>query len=255
MGLLIDLDIPSLSAISHNASQVMVYGFGHCKYLQIIYTLQNTPSTINTVFECSIGNSYNFPNYSLEDKYRTTSEGRLIHQFQPEPLDKIQDENLQSEKFCTRVCKAGAIDLVYENFLRKKEGLPIIPFIFVLDIANNPYSYNPANFASRDPVNNSLVTHAELRRCYKLANEFPCQMIRDIANEMFKFVKLNIKDDKYYLEQMKPFWLEKSWQDAWKERKRSSNPHRLFVNKSTSWVEQLLDAINKVSEQPSVNKK
>lgn len=121
MGLLINLDLPSLSIITHNASQVMVYGFGHCKYLQIIHTLQNTPSSIDTVFECSIGNSYNFPNYTLEDKYRTTREGRLMRQFQPEPLDEIQDEKFQTEKFCTRVCKAGTIALVYENFLRKKK--------------------------------------------------------------------------------------------------------------------------------------
>lgn len=80
-------------------------------------------------------------------------------------------------------------------------------------------------------------------------------MIRDLASEMFKFVKLNIKDNKYYFEQIKPFWLEEGWEKAWEERKNTPNPHRLFIDKSTSWVGQLLEAVNMSPEWPTVNRK
>ena len=47
MGLLIDLDLESVHSVSNNAPQLLVYGFGHCKYLQIIHTLQNTDPEID----------------------------------------------------------------------------------------------------------------------------------------------------------------------------------------------------------------
>jgi hypothetical protein len=139
--MIIKLDIDSFREVTHGASQVMVYGFGHCKYIQLINTLQQIePPIVDKVFECSIGNNYNLPNYTLEDKFRTTSEKRLITQFKAEPLDQLDDKQY-SEKFCTRVCKTGALNLIFENFLRKKQGLPIIPFIIAIDINLNGSEY------------------------------------------------------------------------------------------------------------------
>ena len=244
MGLFVDLDIESFRKVSSNAEQVMVYGFGHCKYLQLIHTLNVLEqSPVKRVFECSIGNNYDLPNYRLPDHVRTTSEGRLITQFKAEPLDKITDDNLYSEKFCTRVCKTGTINLIFENFLRKQQGLPVIPFIFAIDITNNKFPYHPAGFASQDPKLNGLVTHSEIRRCYKLACEFPDARIREIARETFRFVHVNVVDDKHILELKEPFWLDPGWKKAWEDRKNSPREFKLF--KEQPWRAQLLQAIQK----------
>lgn len=247
MGLLIDIDLESFGDVSYNASQVMIYGFGHCKYLQLIYTLQNSSaSNIKKIFECSIGNSYNLPGYSLPDIYRRTSEKTLIHQFEAEPLDEIIDDKTYNEKFCTRVCKNGAVSLIFDNFLREKAGLQIIPFIFIVDITGNKFPYNPANFSSRSPEMNSLVTHSELRRCYKLINEFPDPRIRKIAAETFRFVKINIEQSSHSFEIKEPFWLESSWKESWEERKKADNSVKFF--KKNPWREQLTNAIKQVDE-------
>ena len=120
MGLLIDLDVDSFQNVSSHSPQVMVYGFGYCKHLQLIYTLHTMqPPIVNKVFECSIGNTYKVPDQLFDDKLRTTIEGRLIKQFVAEPLDNGTDEKLLAKKYCTRVYKTGILNLVFENFLRK----------------------------------------------------------------------------------------------------------------------------------------
>ncbi len=247
---MIDLDLDSFRVVTNSASQVMVYGFGHCKYLQLIYTLQKSaPQIVDKVFECSIGNSYDLPNYKLPDEFRTTSEKRLIAQFKAEPLDGIVDDQQWGEKFCTRVCKTGSLNLIFENFLRRNQGLPIIPFIIAIDITDNKFPYNPADFASSDPAVNSLVTHSELRRCYKLANEFPDSRIRAIASETFRFVKIEIQAGVHYLRAIEPFWVQPSWQKAWIERKETVSPAKLKFFKEFPWREQLLAAIAEVDKE------
>lgn len=246
MGLEIDIDLNSFQEISEGASQVMIYGFGHCKYMQLIFTLQNHKSAgIDKVFECSIGNNYDLPGYKLNPIYRKTSENRLIHQFKAEPLDKIQDEKTYNEKFCTRVCKTGAVNLIFENFLRKRAGLPIIPFIFLVDITENKYPYNPESFASSSANMKNLVTHSELRRCYKLINEFPDERIRSVATETFKFVEVEIQDKTHFFKTKEPFWANEGWINSWNERKQREKP---TIFKEFPWREQLMEAVNNVDK-------
>ena len=241
MGLLIDLDVDSFQNVSSHSPQVMVYGFGYCKHLQLIYTLHTMqPPIVNKVFECSIGNTYKVPDQLFDDKLRTTIEGRLIKQFVAEPLDNGTDEKLLAKKYCTRVYKTGILNLVFENFLRKENGLPIIPLIFTIDINNIKFPYDPASFATDTSSKNS-TTKSEIRRCYKLACEFPDPRIREISKETFRFVQVKIVDNKHYIELKDPFWLEPAWKEAWRSHDSRGCSHKLF--KEHSWEEQLLNAI------------
>jgi hypothetical protein len=217
----IKLNYASVSDVCGESNQVMVYGFGHCKYLHLINELAKGKGQIKKVFECSIGNDSTLPGLKLDKKYLTTLEGREIQQLKcEEPWYDFDDEKIQNEKFCTRSCKTGTIDLVLENYKRILDDLPIIPIIFSVDITDNPFPFDPKRVSSKEPSLNCLVTHSEMRRCYKLVtDENLTDEIREVSLRMIRCIKLNLgADEEYTLTKIEPFWNHPEWECAWKER-------------------------------------
>lgn len=227
----------NVAEIVGDSEQVMVYGWGFCKYLEVSKSLTSDKSSpIKKVFGCAIGTQ------NCDKNEITTLEGRIIEQVSIDSANK-------DEKNTARLCKAGLTNLIFENYKRIKEGLPIIPVIFCVDIddaerKSNFAKYDPVDITSRKNGITNLITHEELRRCYKLCCEFEDPEIREIAKNTFKFVKLThegVGDDKYLLKQLKPFWEEKSWDTAF--QKRLHDKEKKLHIKHHPWKKELAQMI------------
>src|SRR5579883_2702248 len=136
-------NVDSTLEICKPSRQVVVYGFSHCNYLQVMSAIYRTKS-FDRVYDAKLSD------YRPED--RTTTENRVI------------------DSFCSgNNFKATLVDIVFENFQRKKLGLPVIPVLFCVDIDNNRYPLTPEFLCKKGP---HYWTNSELRRAYKLCCEF-----------------------------------------------------------------------------------
>jgi len=158
-------------------STAMVYGFQHCEYEQVC---QGLKKKIVRAYDWSLGNN----------SCKTINlSGERVYKIDPGAL---QAKN--AKKMCNRYCKAGLVNLVIENYRKQKNGEPLTPVIFCIDIENNPYPLTSKNLLSKtkvvgNTVMNQVVTHSELRRAYKLCNDPRVREdIREIAKKTFKFV-------------------------------------------------------------------
>lgn len=201
------INIDSLKTICGQSNEVVVFGFRRFRYYQ-------TYEAINSMKDMRA--------YSWSD-----------YQFKMDAVDKSR-------------YKAIINDLVLDNYIRKQNSQPIIPFIFVVGLDHN--SLHIERIAVRD--NNNYfkgVTLTELRRCYKVAHEFP--ELKDIANETFKFVELTKHQDhpsEYQFKQVKPFWLHKNWNSLWERRKAETAKKYAAENKHTLWREHFKKQISEV---------
>jgi hypothetical protein len=124
-----------------------------------------------------------------------------------------------------RTCKAGITNLLLENYKRVKEGKEIIPALFCMDIVDNEFSPTTKSVTAKDVAQNNLVTHSELRRCYKLCRELEnsehveLREMAEIARQMFKFVKIVKKGDKAALEKIPALWELPGFSEAMQTRK------------------------------------
>lgn len=208
----INLHSKDLRKICGKSNQVMVYGWKFCKYEDIkklLHKNRNDPnSPIRKVFDCSLGLST-----------RQTLEGHYIETF---PIQKLF-RNLY------RHCKLAIINLIFENYKRKKQGLDLIPLIFCVDIddgAKQFQAYTSMNIIGKDlnEYGIKFTTKQELRLCYKICCEFENKEINDIAKETIKFIKLvTEKPNQYRIKQLEPFWLDKDWDEAWKESMKTKS--------------------------------
>lgn len=228
------LDYNSVKKIIPDANQAMVYGWGHCKYQHVTEALRLAGSPVQKVFDCSVGSK------AADVGKKTTVEGKVIEQLE-----------VNSGKDLSRQCKAGLTNLIFENYLRKQQGLPLIPIIFCVDIDDNPFpTTTPDTVTSRNDQLNTLITHNELRRCYKLAHELEkdpeLKDIADIAKETIKFVRIKEKGaDNYSLETITPFWDQANFSDKWLERELSKKaPDPTIARKIHKWKDQLLGLKN-----------
>lgn len=213
------------------SEQVMVYGWGHCKYLQVAGSLAESnfpdnPSPFKKIYDCAFG-----------DTRVRTLEGRRIQEMR---VDIPDDDYL---KELNRRCKSGVTNLVFENFQRREEGLSLIPLLFCIDIDDtgdhpwdkrrnrwdfdgpNPWRTTPELLCEKDRMTvtgqmNDFTTHSELRRCFKLANTFSDPRIRNVANSTFKFVRVVQNRDtlEYRLESVRAPWDHADWDRFWKKR-------------------------------------
>lgn len=211
------LETTSVQNVLGNSPQVQVYGWSHCYYEEIMnYLAESEDSPVEKVFTDCLGDS----NDDIEE--RTTLQGRAIEQVEVEK---------GGPKSGHRTDKAGLTNLVFENYKREKEGLPIIPILFAIDIDDNSYPTTAQLVTSKDVKSNSRRTHSELRRAYKLVQEFG-----DVAEQSFKFVKLKkIEDSRYSVEQIDAPWKDSEWETLWAARKAQS----VAQDKPKHWKKQL----------------
>lgn len=205
----IKLDYCSASDICGDASEVMVYGFQHCRYTQVTEALKEESSPFKKIYDCSIGGPF------APEEVLTTLRGTHISQIAIPGLDR---DNVVRE--LKQYCKAGLTNMVIENIKRLKLGVPLIPVLFVVDIDGNKYRLQSETIASKE---HTFVTMGELRRAYKLcADPGLNPSVKKIANATFKFVKTCQKEvdgeTSYFLKQIAPFWMNESWEECWGER-------------------------------------
>lgn len=223
----INLEINSVKNIIGNCQEVTVYGLKDCRYYSVINALEKQNIKTNCWSEI------NFPIIKYDD-------------INFDPNNNMATEKAKAMVSNSRKYKTIITSLVIENYKRSKENKPLIPLLFCIGLeeANKKIVLNAKKVAEsrrgRDmdqPDNpaNSSITEKELRRCYKMCTETSPEL-RKIAKETFKFVKL--KQDPshprlFTLEQVKPFFEEDFWDQAWQERRK----HRLPVQfpKHYSW--------------------
>lgn len=226
----IKLDYESVSQITENSNQAVVYGFQHCRYTQVTEALKNETSPIKKIFDCSIGGPF------ADISVMTTLEGRKLEQVRIPNLDR-HDVVRELKQYC----KAGLVNIIIENIKREKEGKPIIPVLFVTDIEENTHPIRSETIASKE---NTFVTMGELRRAYKLCHDPNLHLqVREMAQKTFKFVKVGHLSQsgvtEYYLSPIAPFWMALDWEKAWDHRKVQSTikPNqfwRQFLNRIAS---------------------
>jgi hypothetical protein len=234
----LNINKASYKEIAGPTEEVMVYGFEHCKYKEVISILKNHGI---------------FKKVDKWDDFDKTLEGRDVSLvllksaaadlfksiFNSGPLAGAKDW------FAVR-CKESLLNICVENYQRSLESRPLIPVIYCVDIENNPYPFEAKNVASEDPILNGLITHKELRLCYKVVNEMQNDKLKEVFKETLKFVKLTPFDRKEYkLETMAPFWEQSDWKEAWEKRKlnkKNRMPH-------SNWKEKLIGQIQKIDDR------
>ncbi len=193
------IDYESIKAICGDSKQVMVYGFGHCGWWWMLGKLRDNDSPFQRVFSFKVGTVKSPPPKTLE--------GHEIIQIPTKPSSYSE-------------CKAGITNLVLTNYLRKQNNQPIIPLIFLVDVSDNQFPLSAAEIAGRTD-SDKLITHSELRRCYKLCTEFEgtsLEAISKVAQETIKFVKLVKQDQIRIIEPCEPVWEKSDWKAAWAQR-------------------------------------
>jgi hypothetical protein len=212
----------SVKKICGSSDQAVIYGYADCKYIELGRLLSGKGSPLAKVFDYNVGAS---------SRKVLTKEGRVIQPLQPG----------LGEFDVKRQCKAGLTNIVFENYKRKKEGLPLIPVLFATssDFVSRPLS--PSELTSRD---NKKITPAEIRRAYKL-----CSMegeIGEIAQATFKFVHVSKAADSPEeigaVQEMAAPWERPDWKTSWAERNKTESPRK--KEKNYVWKRELASQIH-----------
>ena len=135
------------------------------------------------------------------------------------------------------------VNLVWENYLRNRRGLPPYLAVFAIDIDNNPYPVTPDSVATREASSNRRITHKELRVAYKLSfyPNIPKEL-QVMAHKTFAFVK-TIKTpstDLWTWELISSPWERAGWEEAWKTRmlthkEKSERGFPCWIESLTAW--------------------
>jgi hypothetical protein len=204
----IDLDYNSVIKVCQGSRQAMVYGNQSCKYAEVFNTLALDPrSPVLKVYNYLLG---------CYDKDEITLEGR--------PFYKIRFPLSSTERVSiARKCKAGIINLVFENFKRKQLNLPTIPLIFCIDIDGKESKDTFKTIFARTPTKG--ITNSELRLCHKLCSKLKSDpilsQITGIARETLKFVKVVDNGVNYELEAAPTDWDNEEWEAQWNQRQET----------------------------------
>ncbi|WP_019217767.1 hypothetical protein [Legionella tunisiensis] len=183
----VKIDIQAVKDLCGNSKEVVVYGFNFFNYQQL-YNAINSDGSIK---------AYNSDDYEYKNDVKVSNSHSYSHLY-------------AHFKFILN-------DLLLENYKRQQKGEPLVPLIFVVGLNNNQYDKSRIFERANDPSDKG-VTLTELRRCYKLANEFGKEMT-EVAQKTFQFVQLIGSDKGYKLETVEPFWKDEQWKKGWEERK------------------------------------
>lgn len=219
-----------------DVEQIVIYGWEHCLYSFVNAALSKI---FKKVFD-----------YRVTDKNRITLEGHHVEAIAYSP----------SISPLKRKCKMGLVNVVFENYKRSLNQMPLIPILFVVDIDENPFPMSSSSLTSR---NNNKMTSSELRRAYKLCKELKTgqlKKISKIAEKSIKFVKLSLnQEDKCELVELRPLWEADDWGACWQSRKNTvKSDEKLALNKydekTISWKDELSKAVEKYDNMINLSK-
>lgn len=176
--------------------RLCVYGFQHCKYTPVA---ERFKAAGIAAIDWAIGNED--VAYAREDQSRAFQVKSGVKEL---PLDTHGDAD--SNAVNRRFCKSGLVNFVMEQVRKKRKGEQTDKMIFCIDVSENggrnPIPLTSENLLSKTktvtiPPHNSvlhmnkIITHSELRRAFKLCNDPSVDKeIRDVANEVLKFVRV-----------------------------------------------------------------
>lgn len=245
------LNFPSVrDVLLSETTQIAIYGYQECRYEDLIdelkYPVGNRSSPVQKIFDYQIG-----VNPQPKNNKITTLEGRRMRQitYPTNSIDSTLDEKqvkLLERQQNSRSYKAGLNTIVLENYLRRKEGLPLIQLLFVVDTDDNEYPLTPESLCSREVKINECYTHKELRRIYKMCflSDPSFREIAEIAKATLIFVALTPTDHlheeedyllkidgtiththrryiEYRLEKKVIPWDQPDWTNAWSTRRKA----------------------------------
>jgi hypothetical protein len=236
------LDLNEFIARCAPNQQAMIYGLKYCGELEIQTWLgeEQEKRRFKDIFNYSVGSN---------SEFHTTFEKRKI--------DKIKNENNNT----LEICKNAQVNIVLENFKRKKIGLPIIPIVYVVD--KDDFKLDINKILKRLPKKDKNdcymnITDAEIRRAFRLCFDpsLP-EDIRCLAQKTFIFISLktNEKDDpvKYTFSIRSAPWNSKVWQNGWKKRVQQPKAPKEYV--TTPWRIQVKTIIANTCEEKCENSK
>jgi hypothetical protein len=202
-----EIDMSSVKQILGPSLQAMIYGFRECDYT-FIYNLLREKGICTFDYQAGASNFFT--------------------------LEKRSIACLTFDNGDTRdTCKAALTNLFFENFKRKKSGLPLIPLIFC--IQSSKVTLDLIRLAKRETDKTLSITNSELRRCYKLY-----KFNRTLALATFKFVRVDRSQHIYSLHEVPPFWNDPIWKKVIREREAHQNPAKI---KKYYWREVLHKAM------------
>jgi len=232
------VDLNSYNYCTNEANQVVVYGWSHCLYHFVISALEQgrvglkkknivelTDRDIRA-FDHSIG----YPKIKKGRKCLETLDGRLIEQIAIMP--ELYEETH------AHLCKAGIANLLLENLKRVYLELPLIPLLFVIDVNKNKHPSSAKTILSRKEHLNDLVTHKELRRCYRLiqlAKELDSPKLLEVCEKTFRFIKLEDKKGRFVMKLKAAPWQSKSWDRKWKKRMKTKPVREISKPDDVRW--------------------
>lgn len=167
--------------------QAVIYGWRACGYERIQELFEKAkPGKIEKIFNCC----------SLESDH--TCEGRAF--------ERIRYDIDKDDAIPAGLCKSRIVEVLLENYKRKKENLNLIPMIFAISRSDWIFKIHIESLTLKVPTEEKLVTFRELRRVYKLMH-YPNQQVREIAHETFKFIHLEkVADNTYSLIEVPAPW-------------------------------------------------
>jgi hypothetical protein len=205
---IVQLQKDSVEDVCGESSRVLVYGWGHCKYLRV-------KTLLSLDFDKKV---FLHSFFKHERKYLKLFDYRWLVRFS-------RLKNGQEEFF-----KSTLTSFVFENYRLELENRRLnqnrvyIPILFCIDIDNDPYETkkNYLSILTRDLQR--YATHSELRRCYKLCygiqNDPELAEIAEVARRSLIFIKLEpMEDKKYKLVKVPAYWENEKYEEDenWKK--------------------------------------
>lgn len=219
-----------------NNKQVGVYGWKACCYTQLKKDLINQkPGNIETAY-----NVWDLVTTSQwVNNAKKTLEGRQF------PFINWHGSYSGATG---GMCKAGLVTIVLENCKRTKENLPPIPLLFVTSRSDWIFQINLEYLTHKeDNKDSNRITFQELRRVYKLMHHSN-DLVRNVANQTFKFIHLERIADRAYslVEVPAPWAIDEVKMQALMDKRKNHIRKTIPKESKYDWRVQVEDYISKL---------
>lgn len=223
-----NFDLQSLKKIAGDSTEIFMYGFsGGCYY-------DNFTTTLGP-------NNFKFFDFGQFEHANTFLKDSSFNAYDGKPTNREIHQ----------ACKNTLTNILFENYLRHKEGKPLILVIFICEYKDNKQShfFDTQRLAKTHAIDlGSSVSESELRRIYKSVVETP-QHISEIAQKTYKLVRWVNEINNSYLIEMPPLWHDQNFIEAWKARNRQPctkiAPWKDYLTKNTEAYNSRLFSRNK----------
>lgn len=231
------LSMPSIRALVGKSEEVLIYGTSDCGWEWLPKQLDQAKSPIKKAYDYSI---------ATPDEPTKTLKHEVITQIAPWAKG---NDGSTAKQIAKRICKTALVDWAIEVWKRKGSDKQI-PLIFAIDRTGNPYPPSAENFLSKTKAVhglsvNTLITHAEIRRLYKLCtDETIDKEVREAVRENIRFVRLKIGKKKTFLKSIPTPWEDPQWKDELAKRKDHKRTEEDGQGKKEyDWRKELNDAV------------